>query len=59
MIITGQKTAEEPNKMSVTDRIRILRVRRGYSDYLILTYISSAKGSIKKWLLGRISLRNL
>lgn len=48
MITTGQKTVEEPNKMSIISRIRILRVIKGYNDYLTSINTSSAKGSIKK-----------
>lgn len=53
MITTGQKTAEEPNKMSVIYRIRILRVRKGYSDYLIITSTSSCKRCYKKVDIGK------
>lgn len=51
MITTGQKTVEEPNKMSIISRIRILRVIKGYNDYLTSINTSSAKGAIKKWVL--------
>lgn len=52
MITAGQKTAEEPNKMSVIYRIRILRVRRGNSDYLIITITGSCKRCYKKVDIG-------
>lgn len=60
MITTGQKTVEEPNKMSIISRIRILRVIKGYNDYLTSINTSSAKGSIKKMgFVKRINLGNL
>lgn len=44
--------------MSAVSRIRMLRARWGYNDYLILMSTSSARGSIKNGYCGRISMGN-